>query len=97
MNEINGAESKANDELVENWINMYRFLNNNKMYILNNQSFNTSTSINCGIFKKINSLICAIEDKLRIHCCHEIEVDYIDITPDYMIQIHYCSMCLLSF
>jgi hypothetical protein len=87
-----------NTQLVDNLLIMLRFINRHNIYIHNNPAFNVNTiSNNNTVIKRINNLKCVIEDKLRIHCIHDMIYDDIDIDLDKTIRICYCSKCLLTF
>ena len=49
------------------------------------------------IIHKLKELNKKIQDEMIEYCEHEYIIDYIDINPDKMKQIYYCSKCHCNF
>lgn len=91
--EIN-IEKYNNDMNVENWLDIYNYLNKKKYQINNNEIL---ISKNYLINKKINELIKILEQKLKDNCDHELDYDYIEIDFEKYEKICYCIKCMLTF
>ena len=50
----------------------------------------------CDKNKDIEELNNIIKHFLLVHCVHDTETDYIDITPELSQCIHYCKKCHLT-
>jgi hypothetical protein len=91
-----GKENKSEEKEmnVSIWLDMYKYLNQKKYEINNNEVLISNNYI---INKKINDLIKILEEKLKDNCEHELEEDYIEIDFERYQKICYCTKCMLTF
>lgn len=50
-----------------------------------------------NLLYKLKRLNHKINDEMIEYCEHDYTIDYVDIHPDKMKQIYYCSKCLCNF
>ena len=86
---------EQNEEFINKNKNKNENENENKKKLLNQYS-----NVAKDIKNKIDTLKTLLEtttNYIENACKHQIEHDYIDITPDKMINISYCSICGHNF
>ena len=97
VNDLINASNRliVNHEQNEEFINKNENENENEKKLLNQYS-----NVAKDIKNKIDTLKTLLEtttNYIENACKHQIEHDYIDITPDKMINISYCSICGHNF
>lgn len=51
----------------------------------------------CLSYESINNIMSNTELNKNCNCIHEIENDYIDVSPEQSMPIKYCKRCFLTF
>ena len=91
----------ASNRLIINHEQNEEFINNNnnnnkKLLKLLNQYSNVAKDIQNKI-DTLKTLLEVTTNYIQNNCKHQIEHDYIDISPDKMINISYCTICGHNF
>jgi len=66
-------------------------------------SFLSIIEENSYVDRSIQDNVCIANIRSNIHkflidnCLHNIEIDYIDVTPEQTTKIVYCTKCLMNF
>ena len=97
VNDLINASNRliVNHEQNEEFINKHKIENENEKKLLNQYS-----NVAKDIQNKIDTLKTLLEvttNYIQNNCKHQIEHDYIDISPDKMINISYCTICGNNF
>ena len=97
VNDLINASNRLilNHEQNEEFINKHKIENENEKKLLNQYS-----NVAKDIQNKIDTLKTLLEvttNYIQNNCKHQIEHDYIDISPDKMINISYCTICGSNF
>ena len=97
VNDLINASNRLilNHEQNEEFINKHKIENENEKKLLNQYS-----NVAKDIQNKIDTLKTLLEvttNYIQNNCKHQIEHDYIDISPDKMINISYCTICGNNF
>ena len=97
VNDLINASNRliVNHEQNEEFINKHKIENENEKKLLNLYS-----NVAKDIQNKIDTLKTLLEvttNYIQNNCKHQIEHDYIDISPDKMINISYCTICGSNF
>ena len=97
VNDLINASNRLiiNHEQNEEFINKHKIENENEKKLLNQYS-----NVAKDIQNKIDTLKTLLEvttNYIQNNCKHQIEHDYIDISPDKVINISYCTICGNNF
>jgi hypothetical protein len=97
VNDLINASNRLiiNHEQNEEFINNNNNNNNNNKKLLIEYS-NVAKDIKNKI-DKLKTLLEMTTNYIQNNCKHQIEHDYIDISPDKMINISYCTICGHNF
>ena len=95
VNDLINASNRLiiNHEQNEEFINNNNNNNNKKLLI---EYSNVAKDIKNKI-DKLKTLLEMTTNYIQNNCKHQIEHDYIDISPDKMINISYCTICGNNF
>jgi hypothetical protein len=95
VNDLINASNRLiiNHEQNEEFINNNNNNNNKKLLI---EYSNVAKDIKNKI-DKLKTLLEMTTNYIQNNCKHQIEHDYIDISPDKMINISYCTICGHNF
>ena len=97
VNDLINASNRLilNHEQNEEFINKHKIENENEKKLLIEYS-NVAKDIKNKI-DKLKTLLEMTTNYIQNNCKHQIEHDYIDISPDKMINISYCTICGSNF
>ena len=103
VNDLINASNRliVNHEQNEEFINKHKIENENENENENEKKLlNLYSNVAKDIQNKIDTLKTLLEvttNYIQNNCKHQIEHDYIDISPDKMINISYCTICGSNF